>query len=337
MAGQAAQQTVENPVTTSRAVRLALTKAANDTVGLALTVSSVAVETMPLDEMVVALDDGLMLVELTRDGKLMGLAGFDMQLRAAILEMQTMGMLVDQEPDDRAPTGTDKTLCDPLLNALIHALPEAFCGTAFEGWMDDIVTGAMILSPRLAGLALDDGIFRILRMAVDLGVGDRSATVLMALPVNAPTIVPPVAAAPKVDWSAAFTANVETAPATLDAQLWRFKMPLGQTRDLAIGQILPLPGCTVNSVRLVSADGQVVAHAKLGQIGGMRALRIENQTAPVLTEFGGGAASVDAPALVADIYASDKTADVDAIAPFQMDTADMMPAADPDFALMDGD
>ncbi len=50
----------ENPLTSSRAVRLALTKAANDSVGLVLTVSSVAEDVSALDAMLDGLPDGLM-------------------------------------------------------------------------------------------------------------------------------------------------------------------------------------------------------------------------------------------------------------------------------------
>ena len=55
-------------------------------------------------------------------------------------------------------------------------------------------------------------------------------------------------------------------------------MPIAQAQTLRVGQVLPLSGCTVHSVRMVSADGRDVGAAKLGQSGGMRAIRIE--TAP---------------------------------------------------------
>ena len=65
--------------------------------------------------------------------------------------------------------------------------------------------------------------------------------------------------------------RVSAAPASLDALLHRFKMHIGAAQSLEVGQVLPLPGCTVNSVRLLAPDGKVVAQAKLGQVGGMRA------------------------------------------------------------------
>jgi len=52
-------------------------------------------------------------------------------------------------------------------------------------------------------------------------------------------------------------------------------MPLFQAENLAVGQVIPLPGCTVSSVKLLARDGRKVATARLGQSGGMRAVRVE--------------------------------------------------------------
>ena len=140
-----------NPLTSSRAVRLALIKAANNTVGLPLSVSSVAEDVSGLDQMLDALPDGLMLVELYRRDALVGLIAVDMELRAAVLEMQTMNALSVQQPEDRAPTHTDKSLCDPFLAAFLAAFPSAVQGTSFDGWGNDVTHGQAIGGTRSAG------------------------------------------------------------------------------------------------------------------------------------------------------------------------------------------
>ncbi|MFT6074512.1 MAG: flagellar motor switch protein FliM [Yoonia sp.] len=123
----------ENPLTSSRAVRLALTKAANSAAGLVLTVTSVVQDVSALDAMLEGLPDGLMLVGLHRQGQLVGLIALDMQLRAAVLEMEKMGVLSVTAVDDRAPTHTDKVLCEPLIAAFLAAFPEAVRWIAFDG------------------------------------------------------------------------------------------------------------------------------------------------------------------------------------------------------------
>ena len=73
----------ENPLTSSRAVRLVLTKAANDTVGLALSVLGVSEEVNALDDMLGTLGDDLMLIELMGHGRLM--VGLHLICKCALL------------------------------------------------------------------------------------------------------------------------------------------------------------------------------------------------------------------------------------------------------------
>lgn len=275
----------ENPLTSSRAVRLALTKAANDTVGLVLAVSSVAEDISTLDAMLDGLPDGLLLVGLHRQGRLIGLAALDMQLRAAILEMQTMGVLSAQVAEDRAPTRTDKMLCDTLIAAFLTAFPEAVRGTTFDGWGDGVTHDDPIADKRMAGLLLDDGRYRLVQMNVQLGPADRQGILFIALPVLDP---PPVDAPPikgAVDWSNQFPKVVQDAPAALTALLHRFSLPLATARAFQVGTVVPLPGCSVSSVRLIAADGKEIAQAKLGQSGGMRAVRLQAAPMPDLHDL----------------------------------------------------
>lgn len=279
------QRVIENPLTSSRAVRLALTKAANDAVGLVLTVSSVAETTDHLDDMLAGLPDGLLLVELHQDSRLVGLMALDMQLRAAVLEIQTTGKLIGRIAEDRAPTRTDKVMCDPMIADFLSAFPTAVSGTSLEGWCDRITHAEAFESKRTAGLLLDDCAYRSVQMNVDLGVADRQGVLIVVLPMTtAPQVSIPVKP-PCADWGDAFHARIENAPAVLTALLHRFSVSIAQAQSLVVGQILPLTGCTVHSVRMVAADGRDVGAAKLGQSGGMRAIRIEAAPPPALADL----------------------------------------------------
>lgn len=304
------QKVADNPLTSSRAVRLALTKAANDTVGLVLTVQSVAEEVTGLDDMLGTLADDLMLVELTREGDLAGLIALDMEMRAAVLEMETMGALLATQSEPRAPTRTDKMLCDPLLYSFLSAFPAAVMDTPLAGWADDVSPGEKMQNTRAAGLVLKDCAYRIVRLNMDLGVADRQAQLVIVLPLVQCDDLEVVAPAPDVDWAGALQENIADAPASLNALLHRFSVSLATAQALRVGSILPLRGCSVNSVRLLAADGQVVAQAKLGQVGGYRAVRLESAPAAQLEALSGAAATplpdvvamdvVDGPADLAD-------------------------------------
>lgn len=320
---------VENPLTSSRAVRLALTKSANDTVGLSLSVTSVAEEVRPLDDMLDALPAGLMLMRLERQGQLTGLIALDMQLRAAVLEMETMGTLSAQIAEDRAPTRTDKTLCDPMVAAFLRAFPEAVRGTSVDGWGGGVTHQDRITDTRAAGLMLDDREYRVVQMNVQLGPEDRQGILLMALPlVDVPeTVDAPIASKP--DWDSHFPDLVAESAATLTALLHRFKTPLAAAQAMQVGTIVPLTGCNVNSVKMVALDGQVVAQAKLGQSGGMRAVRLQAPPSPDLYDLPHRAAPA-IPTLAAD-DPHDVMAEVELAVPTGIDALGL-PEEEMDFA-----
>lgn len=275
MAGQAAAAVPVSPLTTSRAVRLALVKAASDAGSLLLEVASTGDDLGRLDDLLASLDPGLLLVGLRRGDGLAGFAALDLQLRAAVLEMQTMGRLSDHLAADRAATGTDLVLCEPLLSGFVAALPAAVTGTEYAGWVDGLCLADRIADVRAAGLLLADGAYRLLRMQVQLGRADRQGAVILLLPVLADAAnPPPMPTDAAVDWRAAFPAAVQAAPASLTAQLHRFNVPLWQAHKFKVGDVVALPGCSVASVRLVAVDGRQVMQGKLGQKSGKRAVRI---------------------------------------------------------------
>lgn len=278
----------DNPLTSSRAVRLALTKAAHESIGLVLTVTSVAEAEGTLDETLAALDDDLLLVELLRRDGLVGLAAIDQELRTAIVEMQTIGALIPKPAVERRPTATDAFLSLPLLQAFLGAFPATVAGTSLDGWGDDVLADAKIPDLRTAGLMLADVRFRTVQMSVDFGVADRQGVLQIVLPVIEIPVGQGLPKPSPVDWHSALQDSVMEAPAGLEALLHRVTLPLAALRRLKVGDVLPLTGCTVSSVRLLAADGQTVAQAKLGQMGGMRALRLEPPPAPQLTELDAG-------------------------------------------------
>ena len=285
MSGQGELPSAGNPLTTSRAVRMALTKAANDSVGLGVNISSVAEHLQPLDDIIAGLDPALMLVELLSNDRLVGLVTLDTQMRAALLEMQTMGKMIAMMPEDRMPTLTDKRMCEPLLDYLLQTLPQALIGTGCDGWIGTVTLGNLIKSARASQLRLTDCQYRILRMDSAFDVADRSGALQIILPVTVTEPEPDPQDAEPVNWDELFRERIETSPATLDAILHRFDLPLGNAKDLQVGQLLPLPGCTVRSVQMVSSGGNVVAHAKLGQVGGKRAVRIEPEYRPPMSDI----------------------------------------------------
>ena len=266
------------PLTASRAVRLALARAAQTSVGLKLTVGSVAEQALTLDPLLEECDDSPMLMALTRDGAVCGLMACDAGLVSAAIEVMTTGRISAQPPEVRHVTRTEGTLVQPLLRAILDELDETTARTALDGWTRHVGLGQRFDSARAAGFALTERGYRLMRMTLDCGAPERQGALLIALPLHA-TAQPLVPAdppqAPAADWHGRFQAAVLAAPARLDAVLHRMKVPLARVTALQVGDCLPLTGCTVGMVRLVDPNGRTVARGRLGQVAGQIAVRIQ--------------------------------------------------------------
>lgn len=68
--------------------------------------------------------------------------------------------------------------------------------------------------------------------------------------------------------------RVLDAPIRLDAILCRLSLPLSDMGRLAVGDVLALPKDVLREIAIESVGRQPVATARLGQVDGMRALRL---------------------------------------------------------------
>jgi flagellar motor switch protein FliM len=266
------------PLTPARALRLATVRAAERSIGLKLAVLSVAEEEGALDDLLSQLEDGLLLVTLEGENGPIGLVALDAEARGAAIEIQTLAHLLDGPPELRPVTAADAAMARPLLSAFVREAQAATEGTALDGWIASGCLGSRLPGAREATLALPDGRYRVMRLALDLGAGGRQGLLLILAHLPPPPSQPDDGAEPTM------AAQVLAAQVPLQAILQRLQIPLSVAETLEVGQVLPLPGVTVASVRLM-AGGRDLGSARLGQVAGMRAVRIEGPLAPHLTEL----------------------------------------------------
>ena len=271
------------PLTVSRAVRLAVTRAAQTRIALTLQVSSIAESLADLDGVLAELNGGSVILALGEGAgdaaAVSGVVVCDPGLCAAAVEMLTTGRVSPKPVDERAVTRADVALISPFLSGLLEELGETTPRTALDGWVDDIVLGRRLADARATGFVLSEQTYRIVHVAIALAGGERQGSLMLALPTQGAMVAQlpnAPAATPTVDWRTTFQAAVLDAPAALDAVLHQFDLPLAAATSLDVGQILPLHGCTVGTVRLVAPDGRLVARAKLGQVAGQIAVRVED-------------------------------------------------------------
>lgn len=257
----------------ARMLRVGLMRAADKAIGLSLSVLGVAEDAVSADALFDEGPEGWMVLGLCHPGQsgLAGLIQIDGAFRTAIIEVQTMGMLLESGDAERPVTSTDAALTLPLVEALLVELAAA----AHPGFGPGLE--ALTIRPlpnlRAAGLMARDGLHRQWRMSVQIGGTDRQGEVILAL---APA--PKPEERPGVDdtaWSDTLRCAVEEVTADLDAVLCRMKLPVCAVENFEVGQVVALAGVTVGSVMLEGPGAAAVAAARLGQVSGMRAVRLE--------------------------------------------------------------
>lgn len=273
------------PETSARAMRMALIRAAERSSGLAITVLDVTEQVAALDDVLRAADPDLMLISLAKDSLICGIVGVDLELRTALIEVQTTGRLGRQAAESRPITATDAALSLPLISALIAELAQQSAGAGPESWAAGHQPEGRINNLRAAEMMLPDADYRFVRMLVGLGQGDRRGMISLAIALPRATQTDVGSRGPR--FAEALRANVLGAQAELNAVLHRLQLPLFTAEGLAVGQLLALPGVTVTSVRLEGPDGRMVGRGRLGQSAGLRAIRIEAARPLDMTEHGG--------------------------------------------------
>lgn len=269
----------EGPKSPARALRRAISRASAG-VGLQITTLGIGIEELSLDAALVGLGDGMLILPLAGPGGPggpVGLIAVDTDYRAALIEAQTLGQPLPRAPDPRPPTLADLALVRPVMVQFLGDLAADARATPLEGWTDGVGVGDAMTDARAAGLSLAAGPYRVVRLTLDLGAGERQGSALVVLPPGgAAPAAAPVAPAEAAGWGRRLQDTVLSAPADLHAVLHRMRLTLTEAEALSPGQVLPLPGVTVASVRIEGPGGRSMTGARLGQVAGMRAVRIEH-------------------------------------------------------------
>jgi flagellar motor switch protein FliM len=316
-----------------RAFRVALLRAADRAIGLSLTVLGLSDDCHGPDALVADGPAGWVLFGLTAPGEsgLAGLVMLDPALRTAMIEVQTMGVLMDAAETERPVTATDAVLARPVAACLLQELdaagrPEFPAG--MEGW-----TLSALPDLRAADLMLRDADYRMWEASVQIGGTDRQGTLRLAL-ARVPA-TPEAGSDPggaDTHWAEGFRANLELSPTDLEAVLGRLTLPLSRVDAFETGQVLPLAGLTLDRVHLESA-GARVARVRLGQVSGMRAVKFD-QTAPEMEALGAppppAAAAMTTPEAPATQDADSRPQTPQTTAPADFPTRDGAERAAPD-------
>ena len=252
----------------ARAWRLSLPRASEEVVGM---VASVAGFELTLSDLEAVLDDWgefALVLGMEGPGASRGFAMVDLQARAALIEVQTMGRVTKADPPDRAATAADAALTGHVIDAWIGA----YCATADDGKLKGWRTAQHLTNARAAKMAADDGEYERLDLVLSFDDGARTGRVRLVVPFGAPKADSPKAEAGETT-DRGVLLEVE---AELEAILYRSTVPLDWLTGLDTGAILEIPPEAVARVQLEDADGRHVATGQLGKSQGQKAVRLSD-------------------------------------------------------------
>ena len=274
-------------ITPSKALRLAMSKAAEDLFEMALSVEAMEYLEVEHGTLADTLGETGLLMVLDGPHGLRGACTMDAGLIAALIEAQTTGAVSAAAPDDRRLTRTDAAMAAPIID-MVLAQATQLLGPEGEGRLTRGYTfGAMEEEMRTLLLTLDRPDYHVFHAVLDLGKGAKQGKWSLVLPVV------DLAEQAKADQAAEAAAEAETAgettatrptvsmeravmaaPVVMDAVLARQKLPLDRAMNLKPGDLIEISPEHLGRTEFVVPGGHVVARGKLGQMNGARAVRL---------------------------------------------------------------
>lgn len=258
----------------AKALRRALSRAADSLWDLALVTQSVSMEALDQDGVVDSLKPAELLLLLDGPDGTLGLVAIERDVMTGLIEVQTIQQVTTMPLDPERPlTATDAAMMAPLIDGALQRMAEYLQEHPMHPEIAGFRFGAMVEDSRTASLLLDAHGYRAFRAEVDLALGRRKGRISI--------YVPEVQG--KRGKGAADEAQIgpgpheellSRVPARLDAVLTRITMSLGRAGQLRPGDVLKLPLDALDRVEVTAGRGQTVARGKLGQNNGFRAVRL---------------------------------------------------------------
>ena len=267
-----------------RAWRLALARAARDQMALPMEVTRLDVQIRSLAELMDMPPERVLIAMLDESGgEGLGVLAISPAVLSGMIEMLTTGRIASAVPVPRKPTRTDAAMVAGMIDAALSGFEVALDGGADHGWAAGYRYASFLDDPRPLSLLLEDVAYRVIRVDLSLAQGARAGDVLLALPMTRKAAqVADAAPEPVAEtFSADLAAQVAQTGCCIDAVLGRLALPLSRIMALAEGEVLVLPMAAIDQIALEGAGGCQIAEGKLGQIKGMRAVRLMMAEMPV--------------------------------------------------------
>ena len=271
------QEHQSRAMSVAKALRLSMAKVADELFDMAISVIGVTQELHSSSTLEKALDETSLMVFLDGPKGRPGAATLCLNLVSALIQQQTTGRIAVQEPAARAMTSTDAALCAPLLDALIARASGIVEDENDHTLLSGYRYGACADGPRLLAMALEAPEYCVVRLTLDIAAGAHQGSLVFVL--ERPE-AKPVQNEHVHESAVLSTASLDTAvqglPAELAVVLCTLRMPASKLGTLSIGDQIPLPPDAFPEACVTTKNNQRLATGILGQVNGMRVLRISD-------------------------------------------------------------
>lgn len=263
-------------------MRLALGRAARVCDAVPLVSDPVRMHAVSYTEVLERPEPGMFIAIVENARGRPGLLLFDSDPALAVVDFQTLGHVPAEPEGPRRLTRTGAALVAPLLDQVLAEFDAAIVAHPELVGLAGFRIASVLDDHRPVALILDDVGYTLLDTRIVVG-GARAGAWVLAVPARpAPDVAappgdistPPADGASVSDWNARLRGTVSGCRTNLQAVLGRIRLPLCDALELAPGMRLELPLSALESVRVETECGKVIATARLGQSRGMRALRL---------------------------------------------------------------
>jgi flagellar motor switch protein FliM len=285
-----------------RAFGRALRRAGGPFEGLGLQLGAVSVTAMQnLEAAIAALPENGLAAALEDAGGRRGLIGLSPGLVDALVEVQTTGRVEAADLPPRPVTRIDETLTRDFIDLVLAGFAQEAQGVAPRDWPERMGYASRILDRRQITLLMPEGGHLILAAELGFDGVDRRAAFVMVFPQD-PALARGEGAVRRkpadAAWQQARAHILSEIRLPLDVILLRLIRPLAEVQQLAVGDLLPFASADLAEVALENTEGRALAHGRLGQLGGRRALRLPGAV-PQGAQPMPAPAGADDPALMA--------------------------------------
>lgn len=267
-------------VSPERAIRLGLSRAFEEELGWRIGVIGVGLVPAPFEETLAQFDPDWLTLEL-RKGGVVGFIAIDEDTRSAIIEVLTCHSAMVRRAAHRQATAVDAALVRPILAKALTNISEYALGTEIEDWLSGVEIGGQIEHEGQLESRLKPHDYQTAQVSLDFGVGERQGQFMFVLGLPQDQKDEP---APQTsDLAQQLAGRVRLAPVTVEAVLHRFRLAGDDVAAFKEGTEIPLDGADLGRVGIFArGSDRALGNARLGQINGMKAVRLEPITAPLL-------------------------------------------------------